>query len=107
MRFGYPIHISLNTLNDTFGIHKSNFGDTFSDNKKFYKLLAMSIGFATDDIKFGQNMIFFRKKKTDTLNDLLRLDSSSVLPILHKMKLKLKVAVKWRKLAKRGLVHKR
>lgn len=58
VRFGYPKHIAISDFNKKFNPHMMEYGDSFKDTRKLYKLLLNTIGYKTSEFKFGQIQYF-------------------------------------------------
>lgn len=108
MRFGYPTHIPIDKLNESFRMYMPEFGYTpVSDDKRFYKILAHTLGFTSQEFKFGNNSICFRVKKSNSIEQLPNLSFNMIHEITRKMKSFLSAASKWQILTERVLLHKR
>lgn len=97
IRCGYSIRLELSKLD---GMFTHNFDDFGQYNKKeFYSLLAAAIGLRSDDYKFGQNSMFFRRNKSPYFCHLVSDSNQHTTSILtHKIKKFQHISKKWQHL---------
>lgn len=72
IRTGYPTRISLDVLNAVYGIYFPRYQRVFNTAKQFYTNLLPVVGFHRNEFKFGENMIFFRNRRSHLLEDLMQ-----------------------------------
>lgn len=82
MRVGYPTHIVMEVLYQTFEPYKFQLNDA----KTICKSFLYSIGFKTSDFKFGNSKLFLRPGKRDILNRFLESDPIEFELIIKNMK---------------------
>lgn len=96
MRVGFPCHMSIADLFNTFKSNLKFEGYCSTNPKKISNILLRSCGLKWKDFKLGNTQIFFRSGKLEILSEKLKEDSQLIIQRLEKLKLlrkKLKVAI--------------
>lgn len=78
MQLGYPLRVSFDSLNAVYEQYIAKSVLDLDISKLFYKKLMLSNGFALKDFRFGENLIFFRSKCQELMEQLLESPTNSM-----------------------------